>query len=118
MRRLLLIVIVLVVLPATHTAQDITRLRKIGPVTSYTRIDKGLLLNCQDSSQVELSVLAPDLVRVRASFAKALPAKDHSWAIEKTSWVSVPWTVAETPSDITLSTSELQVVIHRSPLLI
>src|SRR5688572_9076518 len=116
--RLILIVIVLLVLAGTLAAQDITRLRKIGAVTGYTRINKGLLLDCRDSSQVQLTVLAPDLVRVRVSFAKALPSTDHSWAIAKASWDAVTWTVAETPNDITLSTNELQVVIHRSPLLI
>ena len=118
MKRLKLIFVVVLVLPVTVVAQDITRLRKIGPVTSYTKIDKGLLINCRDNSQVQLSVLAPDLIRVRASFAKAFPSKDHSWAIAKESWQDVPWTVAETPNEITLSTSELQVVIHRSTLLI
>src|SRR5262245_4067605 len=118
MKRLLLIIIILLIVPCTLVAQDITRLRKIGPVTGYERTSKGLLLNCRDNSQVQLSVIAPDLVRIRVSFAKAIPAKDHSWAIAKESWQDVPWTVAETPNDVTLSTSELQVVIHRSPLLI
>jgi alpha-glucosidase len=118
MKRLVLIVIVLLVLPGILVAQDITRLRKIGPVTSYTRTDKGLLLKCQDNSQVQLSVLAPDLVRVRVSFAKAIPTQDHSWAIAKESWQDVAWAAAETTNDITLSTSELKVVVHRSPLLI
>ena len=118
MRRLILIIIVLLVLPGTFVAQDITRLRKIGPVTSFTRTDKGLVLNCRDNSQVQLSVLAPDLIRVRVSFAKAIPTKDHSWAIAKERWQDVAWAAAETANDITLSTSELKVVIHRSPLLI
>lgn len=118
MRRLILITIVLLVLPGSVRTQDITRLRKIGPVTSFTRTDKGLLLNCRDNSQVQLSVLAADLVRVRVVPGKALPSLDHSWAIAKESWTDVPWTVAETPNDITLATNELQVVIHRSPLLI
>lgn len=118
MKRLLLIIIFIVALAGTLAAQDITRLRKIGPVTSFTRSDAGLLLNCQDNSQVQIAVLAPDLIRVRASFAKAMPFRDHSWAIAKESWPQVSWTLNETPQEITVSTSELQVVIHRSPLLI
>jgi len=102
----------------TITAQDITRLQKIGPVQSYTKTERGLILNCRDNSQVQLSVLAPDLIRVRASFTRAMPAKDHSWAIAKDNWDSVRWTVADTPQQITLTTSEIEVVIHRSPLLI
>ena len=107
-----------VLFSSTVVGQDITRLRKIGPVVSYTKTERGLLLNCLDNSQVQLSVLAPDLIRVRASFTKPIPAADHSWAIAKDKWSNLDWLVAETREEITLTTSEVQVVIHRSPLLI
>ena len=99
-------------------AQDITALEKIGPVVSITRNEQGVVLNCQDKSQVLLTVLATDLVRVRASFTNPIPARDHSWAIAKESWPAPPWNLSETPDTITLATSEIEVVIHRSPLLI
>lgn len=106
------------ILSGSVNSQDITRLQKIGPVQSYTKTERALILNCRDNSQVQLSVLAADLIRVRTSFTKPIPAKDHSWAIAKDNWEAVRWTVAETPQQITLSTAEIEVVIRRSPLLI
>src|SRR5256886_5198015 len=97
---------------------DVSRLEKIGPVTSFSKTEKGITLNCRDNSQVQLTVLAPDLVRVRASFTKAIPARDHSWAIAKENWATPQWTVTESAEVVTIATSELEVVVHRSPLLI
>src|SRR5437588_9984563 len=97
---------------------DVSSLEKIGPVTGFVKTEKGIRLNCRDNSQVQLTVLAPDLVRVRASFTKAIPARDHSWAIGKENWATPPWTLTESAETITIATSELEVVVHRSPLLI
>ncbi|MEK6280991.1 MAG: TIM-barrel domain-containing protein [Acidobacteriota bacterium] len=102
----------------TVLAQDITGLEKIGPVVGFIKTERGLTFNCRDNSQVQLSVLAADLVRVRTSFAKPLPAKDHSWAIAKDNWDKTPWRVAETAETVVLSTDELEVVVRRAPLLI
>ena len=77
-------------------AQDITTLDKIGPVVSLTKSDKTVTLNCQDNSQVQLTILAPDLIRVRASFTKPIPLKDHSWAIAKQDWTTPRWNLSET----------------------
>ena len=83
MNRFLALIAILGATTATSFAQDITALEKIGPVLSLQRTDKAVTLNCQDNSQVQLSILAPDLIRVRASFTKPIPARDHSWAIDK-----------------------------------
>src|SRR5204863_5860801 len=99
-------------------AQDVTRLQPIGAVKDFTKTETGIILNCVDSSQVQLSVLASDLIRVRASFGKALPARDHSWAIAKNVWEKTDWSVKESADLITVATAEVEVVIHRSPLLI
>lgn len=98
--------------------QDITRLEKIGAVTSFTRSEKAVLFNCLDQSQVQVTILAPDLVRVRASFTKPLPTRDHSWAIAKTDWTAPRWTLSEKPDHILITTDEIEVVVRRSPLLI
>src|SRR5690348_554847 len=103
---------------ATIYAQDITTLEKIGPVVNLQRTEKGVTLSCQDNSQVQLTVLAPDLIRVRASFTKPIPARDHSWAIEKETWTIPRWNLQESAGVITITTDELEVVIRRSPLLI
>ena len=99
-------------------AQDVTRLQKIGDVTGVTKTENGVVLNCADQSQVKLTVLAPDLIRVRASFAKPIPQRDHSWAIDKLDWATPSWQLSETSELITLTTAEIEVVIRRSPLLI
>ncbi|MGH9930339.1 MAG: glycoside hydrolase family 31 protein [Pyrinomonadaceae bacterium] len=103
---------------AVAPAQDVTKLEKIGPIVSFTKSGNGVVFNCQDSSQVQVTVLAPDLVRVRASFAKPIPAKDHSWAIARTEWTTPRWRVSETSGAVIISTDEIEVVVHRSPLLI
>lgn len=99
-------------------AQDVTTLEKIGPVVSLVKSDKIVTLNCQDNSQVQLTMLAPDLIRVRASFTKPIPATDHSWAIAKQDWTTPRWNMSEASDLITITTDELEVVIRRSPLLI
>ncbi|HKE59549.1 MAG TPA: hypothetical protein VKB46_22720, partial [Pyrinomonadaceae bacterium] len=102
----------------TVYAQDITRLDKIGPVVSFTKTDRSVVFNCADQSQVQLTLLAPDLIRVRASFAKPLSNFDHSWAIAKLDWATFPWELKETAGAVSLTSSELEVVVNRSPLLI
>jgi len=118
MKRLLTIACCLTFWVITANAQDIKGLVKIGPVASLTRDANTITLHCQDDSQVRLTVLAPDLIRVRASFTKAIPATDHSWAIAKESWDTTHWTLTESPEAITMATDELEAVVHRSPLLI
>src|SRR6185369_17427736 len=87
-------------------------------VLSLQRTDKAVTLNCQDNSQVQLSILAPDLIRVRASFTKPIPARDHSWAIDKQDWTTPRWNLNEATDSITITTDELEVTVRRSPLLI
>jgi alpha-glucosidase len=99
-------------------AQDLEQFVKIGAVSSYTKEAASVTLNCADGSQVRLSVLAPDLIRVRTSFTKPLPDRDHSWAIARDTWTTPRWTVNETPEAITVATDEVEAVITRSPLLI
>ena len=112
------IVFFLIAVSLTGDAQDIASLEKIGPVTGFSRTEKGITVSCQDKSEVQLTVLAPDLVRVRASFARPIPAKDHSWAIAKNDWTTPRWQVTETAEAILVATDEVEVVVHRSPLLI
>src|SRR5215211_5287243 len=98
----------------TAVAQDITTLEKIGPVVRFERTEKSVILHCQDNSQVQLTILAPDLIRVRASFTKPIPQKDHSWAIARENWETPRWNLNETSDLITITTDELDVVMRRS----
>jgi len=112
------IVLALLLTPVSVKTQDLTALTHIGPVRSLTKDQSGLTLNCDDGSQVRLAILAPDLIRIRASFAKALPLRDRSWAIAQDQWNTPRWSSDETNDSIIIKTDELEVTIHRSPLLI
>lgn len=118
MKRVLAIFCCLLGIVTAITAQDITSLEKIGPVVNFTKSEKSVVFNCQDNSQVQVTLLAADLARVRASFAKPIPAKDHSWAIAKTDWATPRWSLSENADAVLITTDELEVVVHRSPLLI
>jgi len=117
MKRFFVLIAILATCPSA-LAQDITTLEKIGPVVSLNKSEQRVTLNCQDKSQVQLTILAPDLIRVRAAFAKSIPTRDHSWAIAKENWPTPRWHLQETSDLITIATDELEVVIRRSPLLI
>ncbi|MDB6115946.1 MAG: Alpha-glucosidase, partial [Lacunisphaera sp.] len=103
---------------STAAAPPPPPLQPIGALASFSRTAAGLTVVCTDRSEIQLGVLAPDLVRVRAAFGQPLPAVDHSWAIERTAWEVVPWTLAEQPDGLHLATAELEIVIRRDPLLI
>ena len=120
MRKLSATMLCLLALVSASYAQeiDVSSLQKVGPVTGLVKTERGIILNCRDNSQVQLTVLAPDLIRVRASFTKPIPTSDHSWAIAKENWDTPPWSLTETGQSITVATAELEVVINRSPVLI
>ncbi len=94
------------------------RLQPIGALQGYTRNDRGIVVTCADRSEIQLSVLAPDLVRVRVAFGQPLPSRDHSWAIARTDWDAAPWTLQDVADGLHLTTAELEVVVRRDPLLI
>jgi alpha-glucosidase len=109
----------IVLCAASVEAQDIVNgLEPIGSITGFTKSKTAVTFTCQDGSQVRISILSPDLIRVRASFRKQLPGRDHSWAIAKEEWAAVGWNLKETPDSVVISTGELDVVVRRSPLLI
>lgn len=99
-------------------AIDLHGLVPIEPLASFASTRDTVTITCRDQSQVRLYILAPDLIRVRASFRQPVPVRDHSWAIAKTGWDLPKWSVKEEPDDLLVSTEEVEVVVHRSPLLI
>src|SRR5712671_1623998 len=108
MTRPLLILICLIGSGLNIQAQDITTLEKIGPAANFTRNEQGVTFTCRDNSQVQLTVLAPDLIRVRASFTKAIPTRDHSWAIAGDRWETPHWSLKESAESVTISTDEIE----------
>lgn len=118
MRKHSSVLLLLVVFVLPIHGQDITTLTPIGAVVGFTKTTSAVILNCNDKSQVRVEVLASDLIRIRASFAKSLPQRDHSWAVAKTLWSPVAWSVSESADAITVTTDELKLVIRRAPLLL
>src|ERR1043165_3757477 len=118
MRKLLITLACLIASTVVVAAQDITALDPIGPVASFQKTENTVTFKCRDNSQVQLTILAPDLIRVRAAFGKQIPATDHSWAIVKDHWTTPRWTLSETAEAVTVSTDDLEVVVRRSSLLI
>jgi alpha-glucosidase len=118
MKRLQILSYLLFLFPAVVVAQDVTTLEPIGSVVSVVKGENAVTFNCRDSSQVQLTILAPDLIRVRAAFAKQIPAQDHSWAIAKNDWTTPRWSLRETPDAVTVATDEVEVVVRRARLLI
>src|SRR6266542_2487424 len=108
----------LVSLCATVEAIDLNNLEHIGPVVSFSQTGNAITFNCQDQSQVRVMILASDLVRIRVAYRKSLPVHDHSWAIAKQAWDAPRWQINERADAFLISTDELEVVVHRSPLLI
>src|SRR5882724_4469720 len=118
MRNLLLSIALAVCFGETVEALDVTGLQPIGPITRYEQNIPAVVFTCQDNSQVQISILAADLIRVRASFLKSLPERDNSWAIDKTAWETPRWKLTEASDHFLITTDELEVIVHRSPLLV
>lgn len=118
MTKLLVTLAYLIALAGVAAGQDITVLQPIGSVTNFQKTENTVTFRCRDNSQVQLTILAPDLVRVRAAFGKEIPKTDHSWAVVKEDWTTPRWTLSETAEAVTVSTGEVEVVVRRAPLLI
>ena len=90
--------------------------QSISDVDSF-HVDGNKVKITAEKSIVELSVLAPDLIRVRAARdGKFLP--DESVAVVKTDWTSVRFSVDSTAHHIRIRTSGLTVYIQKDPLRI
>jgi alpha-glucosidase len=118
MRKLLVTLACLIASTVVVAAQEISALEPIGAVASFQKTENTVTFTCRDRSQVQLTILAPDLIRVRAAFGKAIPKTDHSWAVVKDDWKTPQWTINETTAAVTIATNELEVVVNRAPLLI
>ncbi len=106
------------VLAGAAQAVDLTNFAAIGPVSSYTSTRDTVTIACRGGSQVRFYILAPDLIRVRASFGAPLPERDHSWAIAKTSWDVPKWSVNDAPGGLLIATDEVEAFVHRPDLRI
>src|SRR5262245_36269692 len=118
MKKFVLVLCYIITVSGIAEAIDLAGLEGIGAISNFRATSTGVLFNCQDGSQLQVTVLAPDLIRVRASYRKPLPQRDHSWAIDKTQWASPSLKVTETSEAATITTDEVQIVVRRSPLIV
>ncbi|HEV8539101.1 MAG TPA: glycoside hydrolase family 31 protein, partial [Bacteroidota bacterium] len=101
---------VIPVLPQRSKAQW----RAIGPIDSLERVPDGVVVSAAPA-KVHLSVLAPDVIRIRMSKTGTfLP--DSSWAVVgRVAGGKTTFDVRETKEKIEVTTSALTVSIQRSP---
>ena len=86
----------------------------LGTLDSY-RVEENQIILSSGSSVVQLTLLAPDLVRVRLAPTGAF-GPDYSWAVIKTDWPTVKPEVIESNENLRIVTPELEVVVQRRPL--
>ena len=70
-----------------------------------------------DQTQVVVTILAPDVARVRVVWGAQIPP-DHSYAVAKTDWPAVKVDVADESGARVLRTSAMQVRVQLSPFRI
>ncbi len=88
--------------------------RSIGNVDSYS-VEGNIVHLKAGNASVDLSVLAPDLVRIRASQDGKFGV-DRSAAVIKTDWPATRFSVDSAEGEIRVTTSQLTVIIHMNPL--
>jgi alpha-glucosidase len=118
MNRLFLSILFLACSAVSVFGMQLDGMVSIGPITDLTRTETAVTFNCRDGSQVRVTILASDLLRIRAAFRKPLPVRDHSWAIDKTSWKITGWELKREADHTIISTDEIDLIIRHSPLLI
>lgn len=87
--------------------------QSIGNLKSYKREANRIALDCQ-SAQIQITALAPDLVRVRMVPGQVF-GPDESWAVVKTDWPATSLEVLEHRTSIRAITPELVIEISKSP---
>ncbi|HLP01945.1 MAG TPA: TIM-barrel domain-containing protein [Opitutaceae bacterium] len=116
--RHLALVLALLTVSRPLGAAPATLPQPLGPVSRVVREERGVQLICADGSSVTCTVLSADLVRVQAQFADQPAGPATAWAIARTDWPAVPWSLSEDTASLTLATAELEVVVQRQPVRI
>jgi alpha-glucosidase len=80
----------------------------------------GVRVSCADGSSVQLSFLAPDVVRVRTVFGGQNDEWQHSWAVDRPAerWPAVRTEYIEQNDVCILRSDEVEVRIQRAPVLL
>ncbi len=87
----------------------------IGTVQAQQKRDRSVHFQCGDSSLI-ISVLAPNLIRVRLAPNGEFPPQ-RSWAVtpNDASWSVVPFELQETDEAVEIKTAQMRVQVQRHP---
>ena len=108
----------IIFLPREKHAEPKAKQKFLGKVTGYNNYGKGLTLNCTNA-KVNLSILSPDLIRIRLDPGGRF-LENRSWAVIKKEedWGKVDYNLAEGEDRIEIKTSKLKISINKSPCVI
>lgn len=87
----------------------------LGAVQTIQQDERHVLFKCGDRC-LKISVLAPNLIRVRVTpNGEFLPRR--SWAVAKADeeWPNVPFEVQETVDAVEIKSEQIRIVVHRNP---
>ncbi|MEO0687475.1 MAG: alpha-glucosidase, partial [Cyanobacteria bacterium J06649_11] len=92
---------------------------KISSIQSLQRNEKGINFNCGNNSLLTLTILAPNLIRVRFStLGEFTPRRTWDVNLPDEEWDSVDFDIQETDEQIIIETEKIKVCIQRNPCLI
>ena len=97
----------------------------IGSVQSISKSDRTLHFKCGETS-LNISILAPNLIRVRMSPKPPQPpltkggqggveSRSYSITVPDEEWEIIPFEVRETDEKIEIETAEILISVKRSP---
>lgn len=90
-----------------------TNYKFLGDVISYSRDENQIYFDC-GGPEVQLTVLAPDLIRVRLA-PEGEFAEDNSYAVIRREWPPVDFNIIEREDYISLFTSKLEIRVDKFP---
>ncbi|MBI1806327.1 MAG: DUF4968 domain-containing protein [Ignavibacteria bacterium] len=87
--------------------------RSLGAVDGFEKSKNGLIISARPA-QIQITVLSPDVIRVRVSTDGHFQP-DSSWAVIRQTLGNQSFSVTETKNELKLSTTRLIVRINRAP---
>ena len=84
----------------------------IGSVQSIDKTDRTIHFNCSNST-LKISILAPNLIRVRMSPTGEFKDRSHSVTLPDEQWQIVPFEVRETDEKIEIETAQITISVKR-----
>src|SRR4028118_306854 len=84
----------------------------IGAVESINKTDRTIHFNCGETS-LNISILAPNLIRVRMSPTGEFNSRSHSITLPDEEWKIIPFEVRETDEKIEIETAEILISVKR-----